>query len=141
MANKDISRVRVDCGSESSPTVMHFSSSRLIMLLLIFLMPHSWANAQSSSKSIERLKADVYYFASDTLEGRGISTPGIVLAAGHIRSEFKRIGLKSGTRDGSYYQSFEFGRTAKQAGVTLHNVVGVLEGKGAFSNETIIIGA
>ena len=60
----------------------------------------------------------MYYLASDTLEGRGISTPGIDLAARHIRAEFKRIGLKSGTPDGSYYQPFEYGRTAKTAGTT-----------------------
>ena len=51
------------------------------------------AGLPKGEESVERLKADVYYLASDTLEGRGISTPGIELAAQHIRAEFKRIGL------------------------------------------------
>src|SRR5262245_39512621 len=55
------------------------------------------AGPPRGEESVERLKADVYYLASDTLEGRGISTPGIDLAAQHIRAEFRRLGLKSGT--------------------------------------------
>ena len=83
----------------------------------------------------------MYYFASDTLEGRGISTPGIEVAVLHIRTEFKRLGLKSGTPDGSFYQSFEYGRPSPTQVITLHNVIGVLEGKGEFASETIVIGA
>jgi Zn-dependent M28 family amino/carboxypeptidase len=82
----------------------------------------------------------VYYLASDTLEGRGVSTPGIKLAAQHIRAEFKRIGLNSGTPDGSYCQAFEYKRDPGDA-ITLHNVIGVLEGKGKVANETIVVGA
>jgi aminopeptidase N len=141
MADIVVRRDGMHDGSESSLPVAHLWSSRPIMFLLIILLPAGWADAQTSPKTIERLKSDVYYFASDTLEGRGVSTPGIELAAGHIRSEFKRVGLKSGTSDGSYYQSFEYRPTPKAAGVTLHNVVGVLEGKGALANETVVVGA
>jgi Zn-dependent M28 family amino/carboxypeptidase len=84
----------------------------------------------------------VYYLASDTLEGRGISTPGVGLAAQHIRAEFRRLGLKSGTQDGSYFQPFQYGGNSKSdPDRTLHNVIGVLEGKGDVANETIVIGA
>lgn len=99
------------------------------------------AGLRKDKEGVERLKADVYYLASDRLEGRGISTPGIELAAQHIRAEFKRLGLKSGTVDGSYYQPFEYGGTSKTAGTTLHNVIGVLEGRGEIANQTIVIGA
>jgi hypothetical protein len=101
------------------------------------------ANAQNrhGRESVERLKADVYYLASGTLEGRGISTPGVELAARHVRSEFRRIGLRSGTPGGSYFQSFEYRRDARAAQATLHNVIGVLDGKGALANETLVIGA
>jgi hypothetical protein len=99
------------------------------------------ADAQPPKASVERLKADVYYFASGTLEGRGISTPGVDLAARHIRAEFQRLGLKSGTPDGSYFQPFEYGRTSKMAGITLHNMIGVLEGQGPTAHETIVVGA
>jgi hypothetical protein len=85
--------------------------------------------------TVERLKADVSYLASDRLEGRGISTRGIELAARHIRAEFKRLGLRSGPADGSYYQPFDY------EGHSLHNVVGVLEGRGEVASQTVIIGA
>src|SRR5262249_18062831 len=85
---------------------------------------------------------DVYYLASGTLEGRGIATPGVELAARHIRAEFKRLGLKSGTPEGGYYQPFKYARDSKSDGeTTLYNVIGVLEGKGDLAEETVIIGA
>jgi hypothetical protein len=99
--------------------------------------------AQPKGKdALERMKADVYYLASDALEGRGISTPGIELAAQHIRTEFKRLGLTSGAPDGSYYQPFKFGGNSKSNRKrTQHNVIGVLEGKGKLASQTIVIGA
>jgi Zn-dependent M28 family amino/carboxypeptidase len=99
------------------------------------------AELPRGKESLERLKADVYYLASDTLEGRGVATAGIEAAARHVRAEFKRLGLKSGTPDGSYDQPFEYGRTPQTAGTTLRNVIGVLEGKGPVANETVVVGA
>ncbi len=83
----------------------------------------------------------MYYLASDTLEGRGISTPGCVLAAQHIRAEFRRIGLKSGPSDGSYYQPIVYRRSPEAASTILKNVVGVLEGHGDLADQTVVIGA
>jgi Zn-dependent M28 family amino/carboxypeptidase len=84
----------------------------------------------------------VYHLASDRLEGRGIWTPGIGLAAEHIRAQFRRSGLKSGTPDGSYYQPFKYrGNPRLRSETALHNVIGVLEGKGELARETIVIGA
>src|SRR5262245_20331985 len=58
---------------------------------------------------MDRMKADLTYLSSTELEGRGITTAGIVKAADHIRAEFKKLGLKSGVEDGSYFQKFEYG--------------------------------
>jgi hypothetical protein len=77
-------------------------------LLVVFLTANPSDNA-AAKVSIERMKKDLTYLSSTELEGRGINTPGIVKAAEHIRAEFKRLGLKSGTEDGSYFQPFEFG--------------------------------
>ena len=100
------------------------------------------AGLPTGKDAIERLKADVYYLASDTLEGRGVSTPGIGLAAQHIRAEFKRLGLKSGAPDGSYFQAFRLGGNSKSGREqTLHNVIGVIEGNGELASQTIVIGA
>ena len=86
------------------------------MALGLFLAALGLANAgpPEDQRIVERLKADVYYLASDTLEGRGISTPGVDLAAQHIRAEFRRIGLKSGPSDGSYYQPIEYRRSSER---------------------------
>ena len=53
-----------------------------------------------------RLKRDVTYLASDELEGRGVTTQGINLAADYIAAEFKKAGLKPAGKDGSYFQHF-----------------------------------
>ncbi|MEM8735472.1 MAG: M20/M25/M40 family metallo-hydrolase, partial [Planctomycetota bacterium] len=50
---------------------------------------------------------DIEYLASDELEGRGPMTKGLQVAAEFIRDEFKKVGLVSGTEDGSYMQPFD----------------------------------
>lgn len=56
--------------------------------------------------TIKRIGEEVKMMASDEWEGRGVNTKGIELAAEYIRNEFKKYGLKSGVKDGSYYQPF-----------------------------------
>jgi len=56
---------------------------------------------------ISRISADVKYLSSDELEGRGPKTPGLQKAADYIRDEFKALGLKSETPDGTYFQKFD----------------------------------
>ena len=60
----------------------------------------------SPAASEARLKKDVTYLASDELEGRGVSTRGINVAADFIAAEFKKAGLKPGGKDGTYFQPF-----------------------------------
>ncbi|QGJ70337.1 Aminopeptidase YwaD [Planctomycetales bacterium 10988] len=62
--------------------------------------------ATPSQTSLQRITEDVRYLASDELEGRGVQTEGIHKAAVYIREVFREAGLKSGTEDGSYFQSF-----------------------------------
>jgi hypothetical protein len=113
----------------------------LVPSLYLATIGVAFAQVPRGKSSVERMKADVYYLASNTLEGRGVATRGIDLAAEHIRAEFKRIGLKSGTPDGSFFQPFEYAASPQASRVALRNVVGVLEGKGEVANETIVIGA
>ncbi|MEZ6132508.1 MAG: M20/M25/M40 family metallo-hydrolase [Planctomycetaceae bacterium] len=63
--------------------------------------------AVSRAAVIERVGDDIRYFASDELQGRGIETRGIQLAADRILEEYVRHGLKPGMPDGSYKQPFE----------------------------------
>jgi hypothetical protein len=64
------------------------------------------ANIQPAAASEARLRRDITYLASDELEGRGITTRGINLAADYIAAEFKKAGLKPGGPDGSYFEPF-----------------------------------
>ena len=63
--------------------------------------------AGKNATAIERVGGDIRYLASDELEGRGPGTKGLQKAADYIRNEFKRLGLKSGVKDGSYLQPFD----------------------------------
>lgn len=61
----------------------------------------------ANKADVERVGGDIRYLASDELEGRGPGTKGLEKAADYIRDEFKRLGLKSGVKDGSYLQPFD----------------------------------
>ena len=65
------------------------------------------SGAEKAATSLERVSNEVEFLASDKMEGRGPGTKGLDRAADYIRQEFKRLGLKSGVPDGSYYQPFE----------------------------------
>lgn len=62
---------------------------------------------------VNRIAADVKYLSSDELEGRGPQTPGLEKAAEYIRAEFQKLGLSSGSPDGTYFQKFEIPLSAK----------------------------
>lgn len=65
--------------------------------------------AKPAATSLEkRLRDEVSYLASPELEGRGINTPGIDLAAHFIAEQFKLAGLKPLTPRGDYFQHFDF---------------------------------
>ena len=81
--------------------------------LFVILLAADPNDSAAAKASIDRMKADLTYLSSDELEGRGINTDGVNKAAEHIRNEFKKAGLKSGTPDGSYFQPFKYGRTYK----------------------------
>ncbi|MEO8493464.1 MAG: M20/M25/M40 family metallo-hydrolase [Planctomycetota bacterium] len=101
-----------------------------------------------------RLLKSVRYLASDDLEGRGIGTTGLDLAADYIAKEFDRAGLDTTLFAGSPFQvltgsdaralttddELEGGAAPRQPQV-LKNVVGALAGGGDFGDETIVLGA
>jgi len=64
------------------------------------------SDKSDSTESLKRISHDVKYLASDELEGRGVETQGIHLAADYIIEEFKKVGVKGGGKDGSYKQKF-----------------------------------
>ncbi|MDA0832632.1 MAG: M20/M25/M40 family metallo-hydrolase [Planctomycetota bacterium] len=69
----------------------------------------TYANDNSSSEErIARMKVDIQYLASDELEGRGLGTKGINLAADYLQSTFEKIGLDVTKAGGDAFQEFDY---------------------------------
>ncbi|HIE98707.1 MAG TPA: M28 family peptidase, partial [Fuerstia sp.] len=85
---------------------------RVVLLLIVLngsVLPASpvLAAAENRAAIVDRVGDDIRYLASDELEGRGIQTKGIHLAADRIIARYRQAGLKPGMPDGSYRQPFE----------------------------------
>ena len=78
----------------------------LLIFAVFILITSSPTNAAEPfpAISVERIKADVAYLASDRLEGRGPGTRGEELTTDYLAEEFKRAGLKPLGERGTYFQ-------------------------------------
>jgi len=75
--------------------------------ILVFFGASAARAADEDHAAIEaRLAADAGYLASDELEGRGLGTKGIDLAADYIAEQFTQAGLKTDVFEGSPFQTF-----------------------------------
>lgn len=80
----------------------------LVLLCLLSLAAQSPETApQNDSIRSEDLKADLYFLASDAMQGRLTGTPENRLAAEFIKSRFERMGLKPAGPNSSFYQPFQ----------------------------------
>src|SRR5436309_4866323 len=61
----------------------------------------------ASRLTVNALKADVSFLASDALQGRGTPSPGLDIAAEYIAAQFRRAGLEPAGDDG-YFQTAAF---------------------------------
>ena len=98
----------------------------LIVSLTVLLAFSAWTLEvpSLSSSSIEILKNHVRFLASERLTGRGVDTPGILLARDYIAGEFGKAGLQPGGDNGTYLQRFEVVtgvRVRQPASLTLGN--------------------
>ena len=79
--------------------------------LVLAVMAHSLLGQerapQNESITREDLKADLFFLASDEMQGRLTGTRGNRLAAEFIKSRFQRLGLKPAGPDGSYFQPYD----------------------------------
>ncbi len=83
----------------------------LASLLLVLTASYSVSRAENriniSSEAVEkRLRADVKYLSSDELEGRGLTTKGLVLASEHIAKTYEQSGLKTELFHGKPFHTF-----------------------------------
>jgi len=83
-----------------------------ICLAVLFSAPLLHADVSS----IDRMKKDLYFLASEECEGRGLKTEGIQKAAAYIAAEFKAAGLKPAFKDDSYFQPFGVKESFIEAG-------------------------
>jgi hypothetical protein len=61
----------------------------------------------------QRMRKDISFLASDSCEGRGVTTKGINLAADYIAGQFQQAGLKPGGVEGTFFQPFQMSSGAK----------------------------
>lgn len=84
-----------------------------VLLLAIAILP-GFVRAEEETAAGERRLADsARYLASDELEGRGIGTQGLDLAAEYIAAQFAESGLETGLFDGTPFQTFQATTAAK----------------------------
>src|SRR5258708_3479077 len=88
--------------------------TRLALLVLAFGLSGSAVRAAEKAEiSVERMKKDIFFLASEECEGRGVETQGINRAADYIAVTFKDLGLKPTMPDGSFFQPFSITGTSK----------------------------
>lgn len=64
------------------------------------------AKSEAAIAAEARLFETVKYLASDDLQGRGVGTEGLELAADYLADEFRKMGLETALFDGKPFQSF-----------------------------------
>lgn len=89
-----------------------------------------------------RLLEHVRYLAAPEREGRGLGTRGLEASQQYLAGQFRSIGLKPASTDGSYLQAFEAIPAPGKRAVRASNVIGVLPGANpAFAGQAVIVSA
>ena len=98
----------------------------------------------TGSVTAASVRSHIIKLADDKLEGRGAGYRGEKMAADHIASQFKSIGLRPAVGK-SFFQEFRFHAfhpTKPWQIMTSRNVLGVLDGADpALKKEVVVIGA
>lgn len=84
----------------------HAAIRRLALGLAVLLLPLCVSAADTAAEAEHRLAESVGYLASDDLEGRGVATAGLGLAADYIGQRFAAAGLNTKLYDGTPFQKF-----------------------------------
>jgi len=82
------------------------------LLLLALSLRAEERAPQNDSIRKEELRADLFFLAGDSLQGRLTNTPGNAIAAEWVKARFERLGLKPGGSDGSYFHAYHLMRGA-----------------------------
>ena len=81
---------------------------RLLAICLAFCLPLGAQDVAPGNGTIvaDELRADLFFLASDEMQGRLTETPENEITSAFIRSRFERLGLEPMGPGGSFYQSF-----------------------------------
>ncbi len=82
---------------------------RLLWLLALPVLAAAQASRAPQIDSIrqDQLRADLFFLASDAMQGRLTNTPTNGIAADWVLSRFERIGLKPGGQNGSFDHGYQ----------------------------------
>jgi hypothetical protein len=106
------------------------------LLLAVGLAAAVHVSAQQRAPQIESirqedLRADLFFFAGDSLRGRLTDTEENRAAADFIRSRFERMGLKGAGPNGSFFQTYNLMTATLPAPTLSSNTLLVLGAEGA----------
>jgi hypothetical protein len=106
------------------------------LLLAVGLAAAVHVSAQQRAPQIESirqedLRADLFFFAGDSLRGRLTDTEENRAAADFIRSRFERMGLKGAGPNGSFFQTYNLMTATLPAPALSSNTLLVLGAEGA----------
>ncbi len=81
---------------------------RLLAFFVAYSLPLGAQDVAPGNETIlaDELRADLFFLASDEMQGRLTETPENEITSAFIRSRFERLGLEPMGPEGSFYQSF-----------------------------------
>lgn len=88
------------------------ATSFLFLLVFIFTAQQAAAYKKSDRKAAARVKADIYYLASDSLEGRRTGSEGERKAGDYIENRYKQLGIPPYKEHYRLPFQFPYGREA-----------------------------
>jgi hypothetical protein len=98
-------------------------------LVVAALLVVAASGAAQSPPTVEqdiarRVRADVEFLASDSLEGRDTGSRGYLIAANYVAAQFRAIGLEPAGDKGGWYQQVPFRRASFEKQPVLTMTIG-----------------
>ena len=93
-------------------------------LLVIATAAQAQPTSTAGQDIARRVRADVEFLASDSLEGRDTGSKGYVIAADYVASQFRAIGHEPAGENGGWLQQVPFRRASYERPPTLTMTVG-----------------
>lgn len=89
--------------------------------------------------TVEELKEQLYYYASDDMEGRDTGSPGQKRAVNYLRDLYTKMGVPGGAENGKYFQTVP-GTAFGKPELSSENVLAFIKGK-ELPDEVLVLSA